>query len=115
MTNRTLAFLVNETGISPARQEFESLLNSRHQDLTRVLAHLSYVNLLPSGAVLAQSQQFESLSPTIPTIYWWNSGDVGAFYTQDENNTIVILFGVSKSSHEFAHLLNTARERIINA
>jgi hypothetical protein len=76
---------------------------------------LSYVNLLPSGAALAQSQEFESLSPTLPTMYWWDSGGVGVFYTQDETNTIVILVGVSHSSHEFARLLNAARERIRNA
>jgi hypothetical protein len=112
----TLAFLksANET-TSSARVELERLRTSNPQAVLRLLAHVVAVDAasgrLTDNPALTHASGYEG-APGEPTLYWWESQNVGIFYLHDGNDTVVVLLGKVTNPPFFEDLLTEAWERI---
>jgi hypothetical protein len=107
------AFWRDAAGNSVARTEFQSLQAHSATATIRVLAHLTSVHAVKSlnNAALAKAQREPGTSPQ-PDLFWWDYHGVGAFYTYDGQDLLVVLAGRVANSTPYSTYLATAKGRV---
>jgi hypothetical protein len=108
------AFWRDATGNPVARTEFQSLQAYSGTAAAKVLAHFASVHAVKSiqhNAALAKAQ-CEPGTPQQPDLFWWDYHGVGAFYTYDGQDLLVILAGRVSNSSSYGSYLATAKGRV---